>query len=721
MTVQTTWSGANATLAKRRGWWDWLRQALIDERDRWILWLPVALGIGIACYFSLANEPPASAGPALVVVALMGLALSARRFRYLAPAMALAAIALGFAVAQWRTHDVAAPVIAKELRHRVVTGDIVSVEPRDGRFRITLDVAAIAGLSGAETPERVRISAAAGQYGGVRPGQRISVRATLRPPPAPALPGGFDFRRKAWFQRLGGVGFATGKVTAEAADTGRGSLTGFSDLVQSMRLTIAARVAAALPGVSGAVAAALMVGERGAIPTEIREAMQQSGLAHLLAISGLHVGLVAGFVFFAVRGVLAAWPGVVLRYPVKKWAAAAALSMSAVYLLLAGATVPTQRAFIMTGLILLAVMLDRRGISMRLVAWAAASVLLIRPEALLSVSFQMSFAAVVALVAVYEVVGGNMRQSLGDRGMRHRIAIYLASILLTTLVASLATAPFAAFHFNQFASYSIVSNLVAIPIAAFWVMPLIVVSLVLMPFGLEGVVMPALGAGIDLIVGVAMGVSAWPGASLNVAAPSVVGLTLAVGGGLWLCLWQTRWRLAGVLPIVVGLASIAASQPPNVLVSPDGKLTGILGRDGVLLVSNGRAQSFVRDQWVRRTGADSWRAYPEPGEGRVAGMQCDLAGCLFSDNDRTIAFVQESLALPEDCRRADILIARFTVSRDCAGPSVVVDRRALMQSGSHALSWPAGGEISDIVVRKSEPASEGRLWLRRPPMRRPPN
>ena len=663
MTVRTTWNDPPADLAARRGRLEWLWDTLIAERDRWILWLPVALGIGIAAYFSLAGEPPALAGPALVVGAITVVALSFRHFRYLVPAIALATIALGFAVAQWRTHDVAAPVIAKELRHRAVTGNIVSVEPRGGRFRITLDVAAIAGLSAPQTPVRVRLTASAGQYGGVRPGDRVSVRATLRPPPAPALPGGFDFRRIAWFQQLGGIGFATGNVTVEPTDTGtgRGRLAMFSDLVQSTRLAIAERVGAALPGVPGAVAAALMVGERGAIPADVRTAMQQSGLAHLLAISGLHVGLVAGFVFFALRAALAAWPGLVLRYPVKKWAAAAALSAIAVYLVLAGATVPTQRAFIMTGLILLAVILDRRGISMRLVAWAAALVLLIRPEAFLSVSFQMSFAAVIGLIAVYEVVGDKFRRSLGNRGFGSRLAVYLASILLTTVVASLATAPFAVFHFNQFAVYSVVANLVAIPIAAFWVMPLIVVSLVLMPFGLEGAVMPALGVGIELIVGVATSVSSWPGASLNVAAPPVIGLTLAVAGGLWLTLWQTRWRLAGVLPIVLGLASIAATEPPNVLVSPDGKLTGVLGRDGVLLVSSGRAQSFVRDQWLRRTGASSWRAFPEPGEGRVAGMRCDLASCVFHDGERTVALVREGRALPEDCRTADILVARFTV------------------------------------------------------------
>ena len=427
-------------------------------------------------------------------------------------------------------------------------------------FRITIDVAAVAGLSAAETPERIRLTASAGQYAQVSPGDRVSVRAALRPPPEPAIPGGFDFRRVAWFQQLGAIGFATGNVTAEVtdnnADTARGPWATLSDLVQSTRLAIAKRVTAQLPGVPGAVAEALMVGERGAIPPDVRTAMQQSGLAHLLAISGLHVGLVAGFVFFALRGGLAAWPLLVLRYPVKKWAAAAALSAAAVYLVLAGATVSTQRAFIMTGLILLAVMLDRRGISMRLVAWAAAVVLLIRPEAFLSVSFQMSFAAVTGLVAMYEVVGEKLRRSRGDRGVTYRLATYLGSILLTTVVASLATAPFAIFHFNQFASYSVVANLVAIPIAAFWVMPLIVISLVLMPLGLEGAVMPALGVGIELIVAVATEVSSWRGASLNVAAPPVVGLTLAMAGGLWLTLWRTRWRLAGVVPIIVGSLTI---------------------------------------------------------------------------------------------------------------------------------------------------------------------
>lgn len=719
MNLRTTWNGPGTARTSRRTLQDRLQDILLSERNRWVLWLPVAFGSGIAIYFSLANEPGVWIGPTLLVFVVLGLILSVSSRRYMVPVIGISAIALGFSVAQWRTHDVAAPTLTEELRHRDITGVIAFVEPRKGRFRVTLEVEAIAGLAPLATPKRVRVTASSGQFGEGHPGQRVTVRATLRPPPEPALPGGFDFRRTAWFKQLGGVGFATGAfhVDLTNAPNDRGLITVISNFVQTTRLEIADRVTAAIPGPTGAVATALMVGERGNIPDETAEAMRSAGLAHLLAISGLHVGLVAGFVFFAIRFGLAAWPRVVLRYPVKKWAAVAALAASAIYLLLAGATVPTQRAFIMTGLILVAVLLDRRGISMRLVAWAAALILLLRPEALLSVSFQMSFAAVVALIAVYEVVGDRFRRSLGTRRVSQRIGIYLGSILLTTIVASLATAPFAIFHFNQFSTYSVVANLIAIPVAAFWVMPLIVVSLTLMPFGLEGITMPFLGMGVDLILSVAVWVSTQPGASLNVAAPPVIGLALAVIGGLWLTLWQTRWRMAGVGPIIVGLLSITTTEPPNLLVSPDGRLTGIVGEAGVLLVSSGRAQSFVRDQWIRKTGARQWRAFPSPGEGLVAGMQCDRIGCVFQGKDKTIAFVQEAQALTEDCQIADILIARFTVLRECTGPSIVIDRGSLVKGGSHILFWPTDDRASDgtaktIAIENASGASGNRLWLR---------
>ena len=213
------------------------------------------------------------------------------------------------------------------------------------------------------------------------------------------------------------------------------------------------------------------MGERGAIPADVLAAMRDSGLAHLLAISGLHVGLVAGILFFAARGGCALVPAVALRFPIKKWAAVVALIGAFGYLLLAGAPVPTQRAFVMVGLVLVAVLVDRRGISMRLVVWAAMFILLVRPESLLGASFQLSFAAVLALVAGYEALGPRLRVWYGESGAARRVLLYVGGVALTTVIAGLATAPFALFHFNRVVVYSLAANLVAVPLTALWVMP----------------------------------------------------------------------------------------------------------------------------------------------------------------------------------------------------------------------------------------------------------
>jgi competence protein ComEC len=279
-------------------------------------------------------------------------------------------------------------------------------------------------------------------------GSWVRLPAVLNPPPAPAMPGAFDFARQAWFDRLGGVGYAVGRPEAIAAPVGEDG-AGWRLRVEGLRQRLNERIQAALPGPAGAVAAALMTGDRGAIPEELVEAMRDSGLAHLLSISGLHIGLVWTLLFFAVRAGLALAEPVALRWPVKKWAAAAALAGAFAYLLISGAEVPTQRAFLMTALVTLAILCDRSALSMRLVAWAAGAILLLTPEALLSASFQLSFAAVVALVAAYEVLAPRLARLRADSGTARRIGLYLAGVCLTTFVAGLATAPFGLFHFTR--------------------------------------------------------------------------------------------------------------------------------------------------------------------------------------------------------------------------------------------------------------------------------
>ncbi len=323
--------------------------------------------------------------------------------------------------------------------------------------------------------------------------------------------------------------------------------------------------------------------------------LPNAGLAHLLSISGLHFGIVTAFMFFVVRQGLALIPFVALRFPIKKWAAVSAFAGACFYLVFSGASIPAQRSFVMIAIVLLAVLLDRTALSMRLVAWAAVAVLAISPESLLGPSFQMSFAAVVELIAVHETTERRFQVWRGGAGWLRRGGLHLAQIALTTLVAGLATAPFALYHFNRFTAYALAANLLAIPLTSFWIMPWAVVATALMPFGLEPWWLHPMAWGIEGVVLVAREVAAWDGAVSLLPAMPAWGLAAISIGGLWLCLWTRRWRLAGLPVIAAGLASIALSKPPDILVSGDGRLMAVRSGSGELMVSSGRTLRLVRD------------------------------------------------------------------------------------------------------------------------------
>ena len=532
-----------------------LGAAWAAERQRVFLWVPVLFGAGGGLYLTLPVEPigwiaPAAAG----LFALAALLLR----RHTAPALGLAALALlaaGVAAADWRTDRVSAPVLAGPIGPTDVSGRVVWVGAGDGPQRYLLDRVSIGGLAAAETPARVRISARSTVPDGVGvPGSWLTARASLRPPPAPAEPGAWDFARQAWFQRIGAVGFVYGAPTPMAAPEGEGG--GLLSLLSQARHWVSARILAHTAPSAGPFATALLTGDRSSIEKKTLSAMRDSGLAHLLAISGLHVGLVAGFIFFAARGLLALIEPVALRMPIKKWAAGCALLGAAAYLLLSGMSVPTQRAFVMVSFVLLAIMLDRASLSMRLIAWAALLVLAIAPESMLGPSFQMSFAAATALIATYEAARGPFARLAARGGLAVRPLVYAAGVALTSLVAGIATGPFAVYHFNRIADYGLLANLGAVPITGFWIMPWGLVALLLMPFGLEGIALAPMGWGIDAVVWIARQVAAQPGAvTLVPAMPAAALLAIAVGG-LWLCLWRSRWRFLGIAVVVPRISSI---------------------------------------------------------------------------------------------------------------------------------------------------------------------
>ncbi len=447
-------------------------------------------------------------------------------------------------------------------------------------------------------------------------------------------------------------------------------------------------------------------------PTVV-DAMRDSGLAHLLAISGLHVGLVAATLFFAIRILLTLIEPIALRWPVKKIAACFALLGAFAYLLLAGATVPTQRAFLITGIVLLAVILDRTAISLRLVAAAASIILVLSPESLIGASFQLSFAAVVALVAAYECLGQRLRSRSGPRSVGRRLAVYFAGVGLTTLIAGAATGLIALHHFGRFAQFGVVANLIAVPMTALWIMPCGVVALILYPFGLEAVALQAMALGVEVVLAVSGTVASWPGAVMLLPTMPMAGLLLVTAGGLWLCLWSGRVRVAGILGILAGILTIPLTPRPDVLVSGDGRLMAVRMADGRLSLSSERVQRFAAKVWLERDGARLGQSWPvEASSDRR--LSCDLAGCIYRGGGRVTALVRDGRALEEDCRDAAVVVSVVPVRRRCRAPALVIDRFDLWRSGAHAI-WLGREIVSATNVR----AVRGdRPWVPRPEARR---
>jgi competence protein ComEC len=661
--------------------------SFLAERDRWGLWVPVLLAAGILAYFSLPAEPPPWMGAAgIAVVLAVLLAACSAVPPGLRPSLRLAAtvpalVLLGFAAAQLRTALVDVTPLAKRVGPIALTGVVRDIQPLPTGARVVLS--AVRTRSGDTVlPAKVRIRLR-GDMPPMAPGDRIRVSAVLLPPPAPVIPGGYDFQREAFFAELGAVGYAVGPASVTAAADGESSLaTGIARL----RHAIAEAVGRVEPPPTGAIITALLVGERGAIPAPVMAAIRDSGLAHLLAISGLHIGLVALVLMLVLRSGLALIPAVALRYPIKKWAACGSLLGAGFYTLLAGAPVPSQRAFVMVTLVLLAVLVNRRTTPMRLIAVAAIVLCLTQPEAILGPSFQMSFFAVTALIAFYEQTWSRPAW-FSPRFERWRPLIYLFAVVMSSLIATLATAPFVVFHFNRLAVYGLFANLVAVPLTSVWIMPWAVAALVLMPLGLAGLALVPMGWGVDIIIWVAKQVASWPGAAEQLPSMPPAALAAAAFGLLWLCLWQRRWRLFGLIPIAIGAAATFASPPADLLIDGGAKLIAVRAADGGLLLSSARASPMARDSWLR-TGERRGTVATFPGDGRSSEdgrLTCDGIGCIWNHDGHVIAIARSGEALAEDCRHADVIVSVVPVRQHCPSARVIVDRFDLWRQGAHAL------------------------------------
>jgi competence protein ComEC len=661
------------------------------EQDRWPLWLPVALGAGAGAYFALPAEPPLAVGWIALALALVAAVAAARglaRWPWSFVGALLAALLLGFGLARLREKLVETPV----LDHAVVahlTGRIVALEPREHGIRLVLDEVRSGTLQPA--PRRIRVAVLTS--GDFRPGQWLSLTSRLDTPPAPSEPGASDLGRSLFFQSIGAVGFSYGRPHVIIPARPPTLFERLAIGVEDLRLKMTRRIQAAIPGSLGGIASALITGERGGISEEDEEALRDAGLAHVLAIAGLHMALMGGGIFWLLRAGLAAIPAIALRYPIKKWAALGALAASGFYLTISGAAPSAVRAFVMLAMVMVAILADRPALSMRSLGLAAAILLLLRPEAIVDPGFQMSFGAVAGLIAVAEWEA--RRERLKPRGPLYR---YVHGIAMTSLVGSLATLPYAMFHFERATHYAVLGNLIAMPVMGFWVMPAAALSVALMPLGLDGFALAILKQGIAVMLGMGRWVSGLPGAvSLSPAMP-MSALILISLGGLWLAIWRKAWRWLGFVPMLAGIGLALLAPLPDMLVAADAATVAIRGPDGLLHFVKKPAEKFAARDWLRRDGDD--RDINDAVG--VKGLSCDGLGCVTSGTVR-IAVSQYPESLDEDCLRAQIIVSA-AAAFNCKGPTVVIDQKAVRDGqGWRVTLSPVPTAISVRELRGDRP------------------
>jgi competence protein ComEC len=693
---------------------DWLRSAGTRIREwlafdlapgRLVPWIPIAFGIGVALYFTADTEPALWAALIATILAL-SICIAARARLLAWPLMiGVTALALGFTLATWKTMRVAHPVLTAPAYGVMLSGFVETREERERSDRITIRIHSISGPRLDTKLQRVRLSVRKGTAPAVA--SFIEARARLSPPLTPLRPGGYDFARDYYFQRLGATGFALGNIKQATPPHEPALSLRFAASIAGIRDAIDARIRAVLPGDRGAIASALITGKRDAISSPVNEAMYVSSLAHVLSISGYHMAVVAGVVFFLVRAGLALIPGVASRHPIKKWGALAALVVAAFYLLLSGAEVATQRSFIMTAIVLIGVMCDRPALTLRTISVAALVLLAISPEAIVHPSFQMSFAATLALVAAYER-GLPWLSAEPDTPLGARFALWggreIVALLVASLVAGAATTLFAAYHFHRLAPYGVLANLAAMPVVSIWVMPAGLLGLVAIPFGLDKPVWWLMGEGIDWMITVALFVASLPGAIGRIGAFGILPLLIGTAGLVVICLLRSPLRWSGAALVMLCILFAWKAPRPDVLISADAGMVGVRDASGTLRVLSSRRDEFVLKEWLAADG--DARSPKDPT--LADGTRCDSNGCVARLADgRAVALSLTAAGLAEDCEAAALVVTARKAPPGCA--ATVIDRERARTDGAMAAIRDGG----ILVLQAARPPTSQRPWMTR--------
>lgn len=651
--------------------------AAVVARRLFVL-LPFAMIFGLAAYAVLPFEP---LPVALIVVALgLGAAVAmAWRFRALPVVALLCAFWAGFCLLPIHSGLSGTPMLAFPAYGTFEARVDVIISANAEERRIVVSGLTPLGNTRAVAIRRARLLVPAEPV--LELGDIISGRFRLAPVPGPVLPDGYDGQFHSYFSGIGAYGSVIGDFAVVMPASG----FDLSRMVESLRFSIGARIDAVLEGDTAAIGRAMVMGDQSALSDETRDILAESGLAHIYSISGLHLSIVAGGVFWLLRLGLAAMPALATRLPVKKLAAIGGLVAAFGYLMLAGgpANVPALRSTIMLALIFGAVLAGRRALTMRNVAFAALAIILVDPASVFRPSFQLSFAAVVGLIGYFELP---RRPVKGRSGWLLRMGSTVWVTAMTSFIAGLATLLFSAYHFQQTAPLGVVGNVLVLPVVSLVIMPFAVISVLLMPLGIEGFAVSVMGWGIDRMVDVGVLVAGWSegltGNPLLTPAAMLIGLAALA----WFAFIGNWWRMAGPIVALPLILLLGLDQRPDILVADTTQAIALRGAEGVGLVT-GRIGSFAVEVWSQH--------YQEAiGQG-LAEARCDSIGCVATTPKFSIAVIKSAAAFAEDCPLHDLVISRIRVPATCA-VAQHIDAAALRTGGVHWLRWDETAERFDI-------------------------
>ena len=426
--------------------------------------------------------------------------------------------------------------------------------------------------------------------------QCIELVATIfSPSPIPII-NGFQLNRKYFYNELSAIGYANSEIFPIECSK-KEAQNSFRNKLNELRKNITDDILKITPRAQAGIIDAVLIGEKTLIPEQQYKQYQDSGLAHFLSVSGLHLGAIAGLVYFVIRFILALFPTISLRFNNKKVAAVFAIIFSAIYLLFSGMEIPAQRAFIMTSVVLIGIIFNRQAISIRMISFAALVVLIISPESLISISFQMSFAAVLALISFYEKYAPKLSVLNFQRSFIHKIFSYLLGIVICDFIASLATIPFAIYHFHRVATYTSLGNLLAGPIIGLWIMPSILICLITLPLGLSLYPIKILGYGISILNQITDFVSSLPHSVIFINTLPFYGFILIILGAYWLCVWQLPWRKWGIYIIILGCLPMFFHKEPAMVFNENAQNIAIRDKNNSLLVLPFHPNNWVQHIW----------------------------------------------------------------------------------------------------------------------------